>query len=83
MHVAYRIVDTCGATVTAEGHRTDFVAPVPPGDATTVNAVVELPATAGEYEIVVTLVQEAFTWFDDIDQACRATIRAHVADAQP
>jgi FkbM family methyltransferase len=78
VHVAYRVRDTRGVAVVADGHRTPFTAPVAPGATVTLDAAVVLPDTAGDYEIAITLVQEAFAWFDELDPACALRLPAHV-----
>jgi FkbM family methyltransferase len=70
VHVAYRVRDAHGGTVVADGHRTSFDAPLAPGATTTLDVAVVLPDTPGEYEVVLTLVQEAYAWFDDLNPAC-------------
>jgi hypothetical protein len=41
--------------------------------------VVQLPPQPGGYELVVTLVQERFAWFDELDPRCSARVTAIVA----
>jgi FkbM family methyltransferase len=76
VHVAYRVRDANGATVVADGHRTSFDRPLAPGATTTLDVAVVLPETAGDYEIALTLVQEAFAWFDDLNPACTLALSA-------
>jgi FkbM family methyltransferase len=70
VHVAYRVRDMRGATVVADGNRTAFDTPVAPGATTTIDVAVVLPETSGDYVVALTLVQEAFAWFDDLNPAC-------------
>jgi FkbM family methyltransferase len=76
VHVAYRVRDTRGATVVADGHRTRFAAPLAPGATAALDVAVVLPDTPGDYEVAITLVQEAFAWFDDLDPACSLPLPA-------
>jgi FkbM family methyltransferase len=78
VHLAYRVLDPSGARVVAEGHRSTFAAPLAPGGSATIDATVQLPPTPGDYRVVVTLVQEAFAWLDELNPQCAAEVRAHV-----
>ncbi len=70
VHVAYRLLDASGATIVSNGHRTSLPVPLGPGAAVTLDVTVELPAVPGEYQLVTTLVQEAFAWFDELNPGC-------------
>jgi len=74
VHVAYRLFDEAGGPVVAEGRRTVFPEPVAPGGEVDLGVGVDLPAEPGRYELVVTPVQEFFTWFDDLDPGCTARL---------
>ncbi|HZQ76240.1 MAG TPA: FkbM family methyltransferase [Acidimicrobiia bacterium] len=74
IHVAYRLLDEAGDAVVAEGHRTVFPEPLAPGGEVDLVVGVELPAAPGRYELVLTPVQEFFTWFDEIDPGCTARL---------
>jgi FkbM family methyltransferase len=82
VHVSYRVFDDSGTTVVAEGHRSDFATPVRPHGWGDVDLTVELPPVAGHYELVVTLVQEAFAWLDDLDPKCTARVGMRVIAPQ-
>jgi hypothetical protein len=79
VHVAYRVLDGAGATVVADGHRTPLDAPLAPGAAASLDVTVVLPEAPGEYQVAITLVQEAFAWFDDLNPACRLFIPVRVS----
>lgn len=74
VHLSYRWFDTDGGVVVAEGHRTTLPEPLAPGASVRVDAMVELPPTAGDYELCLTMVQEHFSWLDDIDGRCTGRI---------
>jgi FkbM family methyltransferase len=76
VHVAYRVRDAHGATVVADGHRTPFDTPLAPGATTTLDVAVVLPDTPGDYLVVLTMVQEAFAWFDDLNPAASLALPA-------
>jgi FkbM family methyltransferase len=76
VHVAYRVRDVHGATVVADGHRTPFDTPLAPGATAALDVAVVLPETAGDYEVAITLVQEAFVWFDDLNPDCTLVLPA-------
>jgi hypothetical protein len=78
VHLAYRVLDGAGATVVADGHRTALDAPLAPGAAVSLDVTVVLPDAPGEYQVAITLVQEAFAWFDDLNPACRLLVPARV-----
>jgi hypothetical protein len=76
VHVAYRVRDAQGATVVANGHRTRFEKPLAPGATAALDVAVALPETPGDYEVALTLVQEAFAWFDDLNAECTLALPA-------
>ena len=65
-----------------EGHRTPLPAPLAPGGSVRLDATVQLPAVAGEYELCLTLVQEHFAWLDEIDERCTTRVPATVTAAE-
>ena len=81
VHVAYRLFDETGGPVVAEGHRTVFPEPLAPGREVELAVGVELPPEPGRYELVVTPVQEFFSWFDEIDPGCTARLPVIVSPA--
>ncbi|MCU1345791.1 MAG: hypothetical protein JWL70_2057 [Acidimicrobiia bacterium] len=50
-----------------DGIRTLFRAPVGPGQRASLELTVKAPPAPGPYELIMTLVQESFAWFDDLD----------------
>lgn len=74
VHLAYRLFDEAGQAVVPEGRRTAFPSPVPPGGAIDMSLDVDLPAAPGRYELLVTPVQEFYTWFDDVDPGSTARL---------
>ena len=74
VHLSYRVLDASGTPEVAEGHRTSFPSPVGPGQRTTLPMLVELPAARGTHTLVVTLVQEAFAWLDELDPSCATKV---------
>jgi FkbM family methyltransferase len=78
VHVSYRVLDSSGSMVTADGHRTSLPSPLGPGRSVTVDVTVELPHRAGEYQLAVTLVQEAFAWFDELNPDCTLLVPMRV-----
>jgi hypothetical protein len=76
VHVAYHVRDARGSTVVVDGHRTAFTTPLAPGATAALDVAVVLPETAGDYEVVITLVQEAFAWFDDLNPDCALAVPA-------
>jgi len=79
VHVAYRVLDAGGTIVVADGHRTVLPAPLGPGQSVALDVKVELPAVAGEYVVSITLVQEAFAWFDELNPRCSGRVSVRVA----
>ena len=74
VHLSYRWFDAGGQLAVAEGHRTTLPAPLRPGASVRVDATVQLPAVAGDYELCLTMVQEHFAWLDEIDPGCTARL---------
>lgn len=75
VHVACRVFDASGTRVVTEGHRTVLPAPVPPGGEVEMDVGFPLPAEPGSYEAVVSLVQEGYAWFDEVDPGTAARVR--------
>jgi hypothetical protein len=76
VHVAYRVRDAHGTTVVANGHRTRFESALAPGATASLDVAVALPESPGDYEVAITLVQEAFAWFDDLNPECTLALPA-------
>jgi|GEM_PF-789634 len=65
--VSYRWLTPGGDRIDhGDGIRSLFVDPVGPGQRVEVPAMVRTPAEPGDYQLAITLVQEAFVWFDDV-----------------
>lgn len=77
VHVGARWLDASG-TVIAEASRARFARPLGPGKSTTVDLRVSLPDDPGEHHLAISLVQEHFAWFDDLDGAARLVVPAFV-----
>jgi FkbM family methyltransferase len=78
VNVSYRWLDDTGAPTGIEGRRCNLPEPLAPGGSTHVDVAVELPGAPGRFTLVLTLVQEHFTWFDDLDPGCTARLPATV-----
>jgi FkbM family methyltransferase len=74
VHLSYRWLDADGNLVVAEGNRSGFSPPLGPGQSAVVKLAVALPAVAGEYRLVVTLLQENYVWFDELDPTLGTTV---------
>jgi FkbM family methyltransferase len=74
IHVSYHWLSADGAPVEVEAHRGRFAVPLAPGATGTVRTPVKLPVIPGDYQLVFTLLQESFAWFDDLDPALRLTV---------
>jgi hypothetical protein len=77
VRIAYRMLDEAGAIVVADGHRTVLPTPLGPGQSVTLDITVQLPTTAGAYQLATTLVQESFAWFDELNPECRLLTPVH------
>lgn len=67
VHVSYRFADPEGTIVVPNGHRIALPVPLAPGATNDIHVTVELPADPGRYELRLTLVQDGFAWFDDVE----------------
>ena len=76
--VSYRWYDREGNVAVSDGHRTPLPAPLAPGGTVRLEAIVQLPAVPGDYELSITMVQEHFAWLDEIDPRCTARLPAVV-----
>jgi hypothetical protein len=74
VHLSYRWLDADGNLVVAEGNRSGLSPPLGPGQSAVVKLAVALPAVAGEYRLVVTLLQENYVWFDELDPTLGTTV---------
>jgi FkbM family methyltransferase len=71
VHVCYRWVTDDGGQLDVIANRGRFETPLAPGATGTVRIAVRLPKTPGEYHLALTLLQESFAWFDDLDPGLR------------
>ncbi|HUF25592.1 MAG TPA: N-acetylmuramoyl-L-alanine amidase, partial [Gemmatimonadaceae bacterium] len=63
--LAYHVHDATGAVARWDGVRTMLASEVAPGATVTLDAALELPATAGDYVVRWDLVLEGVAWFSD------------------
>ena len=77
VHISYRWVDRRDPDVVIEGTRTVLPQALPPGIERTCPFSLLAPERPGDYNLVVTLVQEQVAWFDslDHDNAWRGHVR--------
>lgn len=85
VNLSYRwksIVDPA-ATASGDGNRTRLPCMLPPGSSLHCRIEVLAPEIEGEYEIVITLVQESIAWFNDLNpsNACSAVVKVVPADS--
>jgi FkbM family methyltransferase len=76
--LTYQWLDRDGRVVEPNGLRTYFPAPLKPGATIALDLAVQLPTEPGEYELLGTVVQEAFAWFHDVDGGLAARVPAVV-----
>jgi FkbM family methyltransferase len=76
--LTYQWLDPDGAVVEPNGLRTYFPAPLRPGASVVLDLAVQLPLRPGAYELLGTVVQEAFAWFHDVDGGLAARVPALV-----
>ncbi len=76
--LTYQWLDPSGRVVEPNGMRTYFPAPLRPGATVALDLAVQLPTEPGDYELLGTVVQEAFAWFHDVDGGLAARVPAHV-----
>lgn len=74
VHLSYRWLDFDGHQLDIDSHRGHFEAPLAPGGSATVHTHVHLPEAPGNYHLILTLLQENFAWFDDLDPALRLMV---------
>lgn len=78
VHASYRWYGAGGALVAEEGRRSVLPHPVGPGTSVTIGVGVTLPVEPGPYDLAVTLVQEAYAWFDQQDEGLSCRVPALV-----
>lgn len=75
VHVSYRWLDDAGTQVAdVESHRGRFDVPLAPGRSTQVEWPIHLPSVPGSYHLALTMLQESFAWFDDLDPTLRTML---------
>ena len=79
----WRGIDESNCEVRQEGARIRLPRMLSPGDCLHLNLDITAPDVPGEYEVVVTMVQEFVAWFDDIDPSngCSAAVRVVCPDS--
>jgi FkbM family methyltransferase len=65
-HLAYRVFDSGGGLVVADGVRTALPRDLRPGEGAGALLTVVAPQRPGDYRVRVSLVQEGWAWFDDL-----------------
>lgn len=87
VHLAYRLrsCEDPNAMAEIEGNRTRLPRMLSPGETISFGLDVVAPAVEGDYEIIVTLVQEQVAWFDSIrvSNACFAKLKVVRPGANP
>lgn len=82
VHVSYRWFDEAGDPAGAVQHRAKFAAPLAPGASATVRVIVRTPGAPGFYTLALTMLQEGYAWFDDLDPSLRLTMPGEVVAPQ-
>jgi len=65
IHLSYNWYDTNGNRVVWNGERTNLTKSLPPQGTEKLNAAIKFPDRPGKYNLVVTMVQEGVTWFNE------------------
>lgn len=79
VHVSYRWLTAGGAPLEVDAHRGRFDPPLAPGATAEVRLPVMMPPAPGDYQLIVTLVQEGFAWLDHLDPSLRLQVPATAA----
>lgn len=79
VHLCYRWVTEDGGQLDVIANRGRFETPLAPGASGTVKIAVRLPRAPGEYRLALTMLQESFAWFDDLDPALRLMLTGTAA----
>jgi FkbM family methyltransferase len=78
--VGHRWVGADGTSVEGFG-RGLLAEPLAPGRSADVSIVIHAPSEPGDYTLVVTMVQEGYVWFDDMEASARGTVDVTVTAA--
>jgi hypothetical protein len=79
VHLCYRWVTDDGGQLDVIANRGRFETPLAPGATGRVKIAVRLPKTPVEYHLALTMLQESFAWFDDLDPALRLVLTGRAA----
>lgn len=79
VRVSYHWLDAQGVVVEFDGLRTTLSRDIAPGEILCLACFLRAPETAGEFELVWTLVQEEVAWFDERNTASRCECAVTVA----
>jgi hypothetical protein len=73
------VTDDGGGQLDVIANRGRFETPLAPGATGTVRIAVRLPKAPGEYRLALTMLQESFAWFDDLDPSLRLMLTGTAA----
>lgn len=65
VHLSYNWYDTNGNRVVWNGERTNLTKSLPPQASEKLNATIKFPDRPGKYNLIVTMVQEGVSWFNE------------------
>jgi acetolactate synthase-1/2/3 large subunit len=83
VHLSYKWKSTMNPGAAADnGNRTRLPRMLPPGSTIQFGVDVQAPTQEGDYEIIITLVQEFVTWFDAVDPLNAFCAKVNVAEAK-
>jgi 2-polyprenyl-3-methyl-5-hydroxy-6-metoxy-1,4-benzoquinol methylase len=75
VHLSYHWFDEKGTNSVFDGIRTSIRYPLVPGESRPFSLSVVAPKTSGEYVLQVTLVQEAYFWFENVVPTLPVSLR--------
>lgn len=81
VHLSYRWYDAAGARLDVAANRAPFQPALAPGASQDVPLAVVTPDQPGEYQLALTLLQENYAWFDDLDPALQLRLPATIHSA--
>ena len=84
VHLSYKWLDTPGSPVPdpGEGIRTRLTRTLPPGSSIRCRMEILAPKVPGEFELLLTLVQEGVAWFNGIDAANAYSAKVNVVGVE-